>query len=280
MIEIQVKKRLQAAQGPMLLNVDLQLPGRQLVGLYGKSGAGKTSLLRILAGLFAPDEARITIDGHCWIDTSKGINLSPQQRSVGMVFQDYALFPNMTVKENLRFALKKDQPPGIVAELIELMELGDLQHQYPARLSGGQQQRVALARALVQQPRLLLLDEPLSALDQELRSRLQQHLLQVHRTYEMTILLISHDPDELQLMADWVIMLDEGQLVRQGDPVTVFPLTQQTITLKGKLTKTEVAPNGYWLTIENGPNVWRIHSAKLEGYTIGEEVAVNVKAKA
>ena len=197
MMDIFVEKTLRAPGGEMTLRVKEHLPAHQLIGLFGKSGAGKTSLLRTLAGLLQPDAGKIVVDGATWLDTAAGINRPPQKRQVGLVFQDYALFPNMTVRENLAFALAKGQDPRIVADLVALSELGDLQHQRPIQLSGGQQQRVALARALVHRPRLLLLDEPLSALDLEMRQKLQQYLLRVHREYQLTTMLISHDPAEL-----------------------------------------------------------------------------------
>ncbi|WP_020537482.1 ATP-binding cassette domain-containing protein [Lewinella cohaerens] len=281
MTQIQVKKTLNAAEGEMLLNVDLQLPPRQLIGLYGKSGAGKTSLLRILAGLFSPDEAQIIVNNKTWIDTRKGILLSPQKRKVGLVFQDYALFPNMTVRKNLLFALSKGQSPEMVEELIELSELGDLQHQLPPKLSGGQQQRVALARALVQRPELLLLDEPLSALDQEMREKLQQYLLRVHQAYGLTTILISHNQEEIEKMADWVVVLDAGKVVKQGKVEDVFDnvAPEQLITLKGTLIKTEHSAGGTLLTIENGDNVWRVLDDEVREYQIGEDVRVELEAK-
>lgn len=282
MTEIQVKKKLNAANGEMLLEVDLQLQARQLVGLYGKSGAGKTSLLRILAGLFSPDEAKVIVNGTTWIDTQQGVLLSPQKRKVGLVFQDYALFPNMTVRENLLFALEKREPLKMVEELIELSELGDLQHQRPLKLSGGQQQRVALARALVQRPELLLLDEPLSALDQEMREKLQHYLLRVHQAYGLTTILISHNQEEIEKMADWVVVLDAGKIVKQGKAEDVFQETgaPTLILLKGTLVKIERRANGNWLTIENGDNTWRVPAGdQHRTYRIGEEVTLRVEAR-
>lgn len=282
-MEINLKKRLNAAEGEMLLDVQLALADKQLVGLYGISGAGKTSLLRMLAGLFKPDEARIVFNDQVWVDTQKKINLSPQKRRVGLVFQDYALFPNMTVRENLSFALGPGQAADVVEELIELSELGTLQHQLPGKLSGGQQQRVALARALVQRPQLLLLDEPLSALDSAMREKLQQYLLRIHEAYGLTTILISHTREEIEKMADWVVVLDEGKVKQQGKVSEIFPEEQseQTITLIGTLQTIEQANGGRWLTIVDGENKWRIWlpEEKYSDYKQGDRLQVDMSAK-
>ena len=204
------QKKLISATGEMLLSVETTIKEGSLVTLYGKSGAGKTTILRILGGLTQPDSGKISIHDSVWLDTSKKINLKPQKRKVGFVFQDYALFPNMTVKENLEFALIKGEDNSIINHLIEMVELGELQHRYPLTLSGGQQQRVALVRALVQKPKILMLDEPLSALEEEIRYKLQQYILTVHKEFGLTTILISHDISEVLRMSDTVIELENG----------------------------------------------------------------------
>ena len=214
MIKINIQKELKGASGKMILDVNFQLKKNECIAIYGKSGVGKTTLLRILAGLMKPEEGRIEVEGEEWLNMSKGIFLRPQQRKLGFLFQDYGLFPNMTVLRNLTFALQKNQSPQIIQELIEIMELGDLKNQMPQNLSGGQQQRVALARALVQQPKLLLLDEPLSALDIEMREKLQGYLLEVRQTYEVTTILVSHDRNEILKLADRIIHLDNGEIIQ------------------------------------------------------------------
>ncbi|MEO1516310.1 MAG: ATP-binding cassette domain-containing protein [Bacteroidota bacterium] len=222
MMECSLKKTLSSAKGTMSLEVEFSIEEGSLLCIYGKSGAGKTSLLRLLAGLMRAEEGFIRVNGQTWLDHRQGVCWPPQERPLGFVFQDYALFPNMSVRENLEFAKTKKTEAGLVDELIELMELGDLQHRRPTGLSGGQQQRVALARALVQRPPLLLLDEPLSALDLQMRRRLQDHLLQVHRAYGLTTLLVSHDLSEILRMADQVMELEAGKIIRQGDPRSLF----------------------------------------------------------
>ena len=177
----------------MQLDVEFTIQEGELVTLYGPSGAGKTTVLRMLCGLSTPDEGRISVRGQPWLDSAKKINLKPQHRDIGIVFQDYALFPNLTVKENLRYALKQDQPDAIVNELLEMMELTNLHDKKPELLSGGQRQRVALARAIVRKPRILLLDEPMSALDTALRVKIQDYILRVHEQFKLTTILVSHD---------------------------------------------------------------------------------------
>lgn len=251
-MQLEVQKQLNSATGSMLLDVKLQLERRQVIGLYGKSGAGKTSLLRIIAGLFEPDQAHIVFGTQTWVNTQERIDLRPQERKIGFVFQDYALFPNMTVRENLEFALKKGQDKAVVDELIAINELGQLQGQKPATLSGGQQQRVALARSLVQRPQLLLLDEPLSAVDQEMRLKLRKHLLHLHRRFALTTILISHDQQELEQMADQVIILEAGKVVKTGKPREVFTPSQQGVSLSGIVMAIEHEENGAWIELHDG----------------------------
>jgi molybdate transport system ATP-binding protein len=218
MIRINVHHPLWSAAGHMALELDLELPENELIAVYGPSGSGKTTLLRILAGLVKPQDGYICFGEDVWLDTRKKIMVRPQERQAGLVFQDYALFPNMTVRKNLEYALEKGQSRDFVDELMRVMELDELGDRYPARLSGGQQQRVALARALVRRPKLLLLDEPLSALDTEMRQRLQEFILQVHRSYSLTTLLVSHDAPEVIRLADRVVILREGKVVQTGLP--------------------------------------------------------------
>ena len=197
MIEIDIRKLLKSSAGEMLLDVKVELEEGKLTTIYGVSGAGKSTLLMLLAGLLKPEEGHITVGSKLWSDTSKKIFLAPQKRNIGLVFQEYALFPNMTVRENLLFGVGKSKSTAIVDQLVEIIDLGQLQNRKPNTLSGGQKQRVALARALVRKPNMLLLDEPLSALDHEMRVKLQSYILEVHREFNLTTLLISHDVSEI-----------------------------------------------------------------------------------
>jgi molybdate transport system ATP-binding protein len=222
MILIRIREQLQFASGPSYLDVDCEWNEGGITAIYGPSGAGKTTILRILAGLKHPANGLIRAFGATWTDTEAGERSPPQKRSVGVVFQEQALFPNMTVRGNLEYALARGDGSSIVDELIEVTELKELQGRYPDGLSGGQRQRVALARALVRRPRLLLLDEPLSALDTAMRVKLQSLIVDLHTRYQLTTVLVSHDVGEIVRMAGHVIMLDEGRVVRQGSTTDVF----------------------------------------------------------
>ena len=230
MIDISIQKRLWSADGGLDLAMEFQIKAGQCLAIYGESGAGKTSLLRMLAGLLSPDQGYIRCKNQVWVNCLKNIELPSQKRGVGFLFQDYALFPNMTVKENLKFALLKGQNHSIIAELLQIMELEALQNRKPHTLSGGQKQRAALARALVQKPQLLLLDEPLAALDVTMRQKLQDYLLQVHQEFHLTTILVSHDIAEIFKLADRVLVLKQGRVQQIGTPSEIF----QNQNLSGK----------------------------------------------
>ncbi len=282
MIELDIRKRLHTAGGDMNLQLQLDIADGALLTLYGPSGAGKTSTLRLLAGLMKPDNGTITVDGETWFDSGKKIDLAPQRRQIGYVFQDYALFPNMTVRQNLEFAGKKDQDKKMVSELIEIMELGELQGRKPATLSGGQQQRVALARALVQRPRILLLDEPLAALDIKIRLKLQDHILSAHREYGLTTILISHDIGEIVRLSDRVCMLAEGQITRQGTPSEIFINRRISGKFKftGEVIRIEQQEVVYIVTvlIQNSMVKVIAQDSEVEGLQVGDQVMVASKA--
>jgi len=264
-----LQKKLHGASGEMLLNIQAEIKVGEIVSLYGTSGAGKTSTLRMLAGLMQPDSGSIQIEGETWFDADRNINFAPQQRDVGLVFQDYALFPNMTVRANLEFAQEKNANKKLVDELIEAMQLGDLQHQYPTKLSGGQQQRVALARTLAQSAKVLLLDEPLSALDIDTRRDLQDFLLAFHKKYNPTIIVVSHDIGEIFRLAKRVLLLENGQITRTGTPLEVFAEGNEKLT--GRVI--EVDEKQGFISILIGNQVIR---KQVKGkFSIGQEITLN-----
>lgn len=223
MIQFQANKTLLTTAGRQQMDIEFEVEKGQLLTLYGPSGAGKTTILRILAGLTSVSSGYIAVDGETWYDSHKKINVPTQRRSIGFVFQDFGLFPHWSVYDNLRYAMPKGEDPRLMHELIELMELGTLQDTRPTFLSGGQQQRVALARAIVRKPRLLLLDEPLSALDDDMRHRLQDYIERIRKHYEFTTVLVSHHLPEILRLADVVIWLDKGRIRQQGAPKKIFP---------------------------------------------------------
>lgn len=215
-LSLAVEAPLTGPEGPFALRVALEIAQGDFVVLTGPSGAGKTTLLRLIAGLAQPARGRVALAGQVWCDTAQGINLPVRCRPIGFVFQDYALFPNMTAAQQIAFALPDLAAPARaarVAELLQLAGLSALAGAYPARLSGGQKQRLALVRALARRPGLLLLDEPLSALDPETRARLQTDLRRMHDHFGATTVMTSHDPAEAARLADRVLRLDAGQLV-------------------------------------------------------------------
>lgn len=261
MIYFNLKRKLKAAQGDLMLEVESEMQPGTFLTLFGPSGVGKTSVLRILAGLMNPTEGKIEVDGELWLDTQRKIYRPTQKRNIGFVFQDYALFPNMSVRQNLEYALVDKKDAGIIPELIELIELDQLSERMPGKLSGGQQQRVALARALVRRPKLLLLDEPFSALDYEMRQKLQDYLLKVHHQYQLTTILVSHELGEVFKMADTVLILDEGKVKKKGTPNEVFSEkldSENEIQLIGDLLEVKTSEGKIIFTILVGNKIIKI----------------------
>ncbi|MCX6153389.1 MAG: ATP-binding cassette domain-containing protein [Candidatus Kapabacteria bacterium] len=281
MIKFSAYKQLHSSDGPMSFDISLEIENGELISVYGDSGAGKTTLLRILAGLCQTEKSFIEIDGEIWDDSSKKYHIPIQKRSIGMVFQDFALFPNLTVRQNLEFALQKENN-SLVNELLELMELESLQEANPQNLSGGQKQRVALARAIARQPKILLLDEPLSALDDEMRHKLQIYIMKAHRQYGLTTVLVSHHLPEIFKLSDKVIRLEKGKIINQGTPSYVF--SEQKLSSKFKLTgeiieikKSDVI---FIISVLTGNNIVKVIATEEESvnFAIGTKVLVASKA--
>ncbi len=214
MLEIYIKHPMNSANGKVELNLKAEFKTQELSAIFGESGAGKTTLLKIVAGLITPKFGFIKMNEKIWLDTQKGINLAPQKRKIGFVFQDYALFPNMSVRENIAYAAVSKQK---VEELLELVNLKNLAKAYPKELSGGQAQRVALARALAREPELLLLDEPLSALDFKMRTFLQEELSKILTHFKATTLLVSHDLAEIYRLSHRILELKGGKIVKDAN---------------------------------------------------------------
>ena len=213
----------------VLNDISLTLKKGEFATLLGQSGCGKSTLLRSIAGLEDVDVGRILIDG-------KDItNLSPRQREVGMVFQSYALFPNMSVFDNIAYGLKMKKVKNIkskVKKMIDMVDLIGKEESYPHQLSGGQQQRVALARALVMEPKVLLLDEPLSALDAKIRKSLQKELKRIQKELDITTIFVTHDQEEAMTMSDRIFVMNKGQVVQSGSPSEIYTSPVNTFVAK------------------------------------------------
>lgn len=206
MISIAIEKNLKVYQGRQVLKVNRQFPAGSITKIYGPSGAGKTTFLKIIAGLIIPEKGNIAVDEVTWLDTGSSINLSPQKRKVGFVFQDYALFPNMTVMEHLAYAT---DDKAWIARLLLLGKLDTLATHKPAHLSGGQQQRLSILRALAIKPTVLLMDEPFSALDPDMKTELLKELKIVFNELAATVLIVSHNPQELEGLVDAEMYIGE-----------------------------------------------------------------------
>ena len=209
---------------PIPLNIELSCHSGEVVALVGPSGSGKTTVLRSIAGLYTPEQGSIVCQQETWLDSSSHICIPTHQRTVGLVFQNYALFPHFTALDNVIQALShlpKQQRQERGIELLDKVHLKGLEKRYPRTLSGGQQQRVAVARALARDPKVLLLDEPFSAVDQVTRRRLYRELIELRRSLSMPIIIVTHDLDEATLLADRLYILHRGITLQKGPPLAV-----------------------------------------------------------
>lgn len=211
---------------PMPLGGTFSCQAGEMLALVGPSGAGKTSMLRVLAGLMRPQQGRVQVGGELWCDTEAGLWLPPHRRHVGMVFQNYALMPHLSALENVALPLlhlpRGERLARVARWLDHVGLLPEQQQRRPAALSGGQQQRVAVARALAREPALLLLDEPFSAVDQMSRQGLYRLLAQLREELTIPIVLVTHDLHEARLLADTLVVMDGGQVLQQGAPATLY----------------------------------------------------------
>ncbi|HJF82731.1 sulfate/molybdate ABC transporter ATP-binding protein [Helicobacter pullorum] len=282
MIYLDFQKKLYSTQGEVLLKVQCSLKMRELITLFGKSGAGKTTILRILAGLTTPDFGIIKVQDSIWFSSKDKINIPPQKREIGFVFQDYALFPNMSIEENLLFALPKRGDKKHIEELLEIVELQNFRKVKPSMLSGGQQQRVALIRALVRNPKILLLDEPFSALDASMSQRLQEELLKIHQKFELTTFFVSHNLADVFYLSQYVLHLNNGVVDRQGTPSEVFLKDLPSGKFRQSGTIVEISVNGLVAIVRVLVGNWSIEvvvsKSEGENLKVGDLVLVSSKA--
>lgn len=278
MIEVNVKKLLSGQSGEMLLRADCTFESGQITAVYGPSGAGKTTLLKIIAGLILPEEGKIIVNGEVWLDTDSKFLMPPKDRKVVFVFQDYALFPNMSVKENIIFATKERKNNPEVEKIIQIFDLSRLSDKKPKQLSGGQQQRVALARAIVQKPKLLLLDEPLSALDNDTRSKLQDFLLEIHDRYRFSAILVSHDIPEIHKLCKFALQINNGQILKFGNTDEVFSdlNLNQGLQLYAKVIQIDRPNQKLKILVYHKIIEVEVSLDKIEGLKIGELILLSV----
>jgi putative spermidine/putrescine transport system ATP-binding protein len=273
---------LQKAYGPLTVvhNFELSVERGEFISFLGPSGCGKTTTLRMVAGFEIPDEGAIRIDGR---EVSR---LRPNQRNVGMVFQAYALFPNMTVAENVGFGLKvAGRPPSEITprveEMLRLIKLPAHGGRYPYQLSGGQQQRVALARAIANKPQVLLLDEPLSALDAKIRVSLREEIRSLQRTLGITTIYVTHDQEEALSMSDRIVVMNEGRIEQVGTPFEIynFPRTRFVASFVGTLNmlqaKVTDAASGRLIIDDQ-----EVISSRVNGAQTGEVRSVALRPEA
>ena len=276
MIEIDVQKELLGSLGKMDLHVKFSIEKQSFVALSGQSGSGKTTLLRILAGLESA-QGTIKVDDEVWLDGTQC--LPPQKRGIGFVFQDYALFPNMSVLENLLF-VRKDK--ALADQLLGLTELGELAHRRPATLSGGQKQRVSLCRAMMNRPKLLLMDEPLSALDPTMRNKLQHEILTLHKAFGTTTIMVSHDPSEMYRLSSRVIVLSQGHVAQDGDAKSVLLRTQgsQKFSFEGELLDIVKVDVIYIAIVSIGQQIVEVvlDGSEAKDLHVGDSVSIGTKA--
>lgn len=271
---------------PFVLDVRLELPGRGITGIFGPSGCGKTTLLRCIAGLHPCTNASLTVNGQIWQTRDNRRNTLPvHQRPLGFVFQQPSLFPHLSAGGNLQFARKRASKRVSDAEqkdIVDLMGIGHLLEQAPADLSGGEQQRVAIARALLIKPTLLLMDEPLAALDQMRKREILPYLERLHHALDTPILYVSHSVEEIARLTDHLLLMDEGRIVDAGKTTALLSREDFPVQLGddlGALLEAKIVQrDGQWNLLQarfNGGDVWLRDS----GEKIGEPIRIRVLAR-
>ena len=276
MIKIDISKKLHGSNGEMNLNVNLEIKQGEFLALAGLSGSGKTTLLRILAGLESAN-GTINIDNNLWLNDK--FCLPSQKREIGFVFQDYALFPNFSVLDNLLYVNKDKE---LANYLLKVTELEELKNRFPLTLSGGQKQRVSLCRALMNRPKILLMDEPLSALDSNMRTKLQNEILTLHKEFNTTTIMVSHDPSEIYRLANRVVILNFGGIINDGTPKDILLKTKgsQKFSFEGELLDIVKVDVIHIAIVSIGQQLVEVVVSKEEvkNLKIGQKVSLSTKA--
>ena len=276
MIKIDISKKLHGANGEMDLKINLEIKQGEFVALAGLSGSGKTTLLRILAGL-EDAKGTLEIDNNIWLNEK--FCLASQKREIGFVFQDYALFPNFSVLDNLLYVNKDKE---LANYLLKMTELEELKNRFPQTLSGGQKQRVSLCRALMNRPKILLMDEPLSALDSNMRTKLQNEILTLHKEFNSTTIMVSHDPSEIYRLANRVVILNFGGIINDGTPKDILLKTKgsQKFSFEGELLDIVKVDVIHIAIVSIGQQLVEVVVSKEEvkNLKIGQKVSLSTKA--
>ena len=276
MIKIDISKKLHGANGEMNLKVNLEIKQGEFLALSGLSGSGKTTLLRILAG-FEDANGTLEINNNIWLNEK--FCLASQKREIGFVFQDYALFPNFSVLDNLLYVNKDKE---LANYLLKMTELEELKNRFPQTLSGGQKQRVSLCRALMNRPKILLMDEPLSALDSNMRTKLQNEILTLHKEFNTTTIMVSHDPSEIYRLANRVVILNFGGIINDGTPKDILLKTKgsQKFSFEGELLDIVKVDVIHIAIVSIGQQLVEVVVSKdeVKNLKIGQKVSLSTKA--
>ena len=276
MININITKQLHGSTGEMDLNINLNIAQNDFIALSGKSGSGKTTLLRILAGL-EDAHGKIVVDGKTWLDANS--KLSVQKRKIGFIFQDYALFDNMTVEENLLYV---SHDKKLAKLLLDMTNLWELRFRLPRTLSGGQKQRVSLCRAYMNRPSIVLMDEPLSALDVSMRKKLQDDILALHKEFDSTTIMVSHEPSEIYKLCNKVVVLNQGQIIKNGIPKDILLQTSGSskFSFEGELLDIIQVDTIYIAIVSIGQQIVEVvvDNSEMLNLKIGQIVRLSTKA--
>ena len=275
MININIKKELHGANGDFYLDVNLDIKQGEFVALIGKSGSGKTTLLRILAGL-EKSNGTIKVNTQIWQDKDKFLKV--QKRNIGFVFQDFALFENMNVEQNLLF-VNKDK--YLAKKLLEITELDKLKNRMPNTLSGGQKQRVSLCRSLMNNPQILLMDEPLSALDTKMRNKLQSEIQTLHKEFNLTTIMVSHDLNETYRLANYIVELNDGKIIKKGTKKEILldNKVSKNFLLEGELLDIVIKDQDYFAIVSLGNKLieLKINKSQLNDLKVGDKIDIDTR---
>jgi len=276
MVEVKLSKKLFSFE----LNIDLRVDKGSFVSIFGPSGAGKTTILRLIAGLEKPDFGYIKVDNEIWYSSEHNINLPTRLRKIGFVFQDYALFENMSVGKNIEFALESKSDSKLVDELLELVQLKEYKNQKISILSGGQKQRLALIRALARKPKLLLLDEPMSALDLSLRVSLQDELLLLQKKFNTTALMVSHEVSEVAKLSNYIYIVKDGKILKHGKTQEIFGIDENNVNIIGTVIEKKAGDVIGKVKVLIGVSLIYLPVSKelLATLSVGDKVLITINA--